>query len=208
MLFQNFQDHEFIPILACLRATIACYNKGEMPLVAGDQVSAVGIILSGQMNVIREDINGNRMIVTELRESDLFGETFACVEMEHIPITVVAMTHCEVMWVDYHHIIADKPIACGFQSRLIGNMLRLIALKNIKLNHRLEILSKRSIRERLVAYLELQAEEIGKRVFQIPFDRNKLADYLCTDRSALSRELGRMRDEGLLEFEKNTFKLL
>ena len=205
-LFENIEDSDMLAMLKCLGARIHFYKKGEIPLMAGDTVSSVGIVLSGQ--VVREDIDGNQMIVTELRECDLFGETFACIETKYCPVTVEAITDCNIMWIDYHRVITSCPSACGFHTRLIGNMLRLIAFKNLRLNRRLEILAKRSIRERLLAYLELQAEDAGSRSFSIPFDRNKLADYLCTDRSAMSRELGKMRDEGILEFEKNRFTLL
>lgn len=207
-LFQKIEEHELLLMLKCIGAKTIHYKKGQMLIMAGDKVSSVGIVLSGQAHVIREDMNGNQMIVTELQASDLFGETFACVEMNNSPVTVMAMTDCEVMWIDYHCVITTCSSSCSFHTRLIGNMLRLMALKNLKLNSRLEVLSKRSIRERLLAYLALQAERSGNRTFQIPFDRSKLADYLCTDRSALSRELGKMRDEGILEFEKHKFKLL
>ena len=176
--------------------------------VAGDTVSSVGIVLSGQAHVVREDVDGNQMIITELKGCDLFGETFACIETKHCPVTVEAITDCNIMWIDYHRVITSCSSACSFHTRLIGNMLRIIAFKNLRLNRRLEILAKRSIRERLLAYLELQAENNGSRSFLIPFGRNKLADYLCTDRSAMSRELGKMRDEGILKFEKNKFTLL
>ena len=207
-LFENIKDADMLSMLKCLGARIHSYKKGEILLMAGDTVSSVGIVLSGQAHVVREDIDGNQMIVTELQECDLFGETFACIEAKHCPVTVEAITDCNIMWIDYHRVITSCSSACSFHTRLIGNMLRLIAFKNLRLNRRLEILAKRSIRERLLAYLELQAEGAGSSSFSIPFDRNKLADYLCTDRSAMSRELGKMRDEGILEFEKNKFTLL
>lgn len=181
----------------------------KFQLMVGDAVSSVwNCIKLDQAHVVREDIDGNQMIITELQECDLFGETFACIKAKHCPVTVKAITDCNIMWIDYHRVITSCSSACSFHTRLIGNMLRLIAFKNLRLNRRLEILAKRSIRERLLAYLELQAESAGSRSFSIPFDRNKLADYLCTDRSAMSRELGKMRDEGILKFEKNRFTLL
>ncbi len=207
-LFENIQEHELPHMLRCLHARTAQYKKGQLPLVAGDAVPCVGIILCGQAHVMREDMDGNRMIITELHECDLFGETFACIEAQHSPVTVAAVTDMQVMWIDYRRVITACSSACGFHARLIGNMLRLLARKNLKLNNRLEILSKRSVRERLLAYLELQAEHTGKRTFTIPFDRNKLADYLCADRSAVWREMNRLKQENILAFEKNRFTLL
>ena len=207
-LFENIEDDEMLEMLKCLGARMHFYHKGEFPLMAGDTVSSVGIVLTGQAHVIREDIDGNQMIVTELQECDLFGETFACIETKHCPVTVETITDCNIIWIDYKRVITSCSSSCGYHTKLIGNMMRLIAMKNLRLSCRLEILSKRSIRERLMEYLELQAESMGTRSFSIPFDRNKLADYLCVDRSAMSRELGKMRDEEILKFEKNKFTLL
>ena len=206
-LFEAITEQEFPAMLRCLAAKIMHYQKGSFPLLAGDTVTMVGILLHGQAHVIREDMNGNQVIITELQQCDLFAETFACMQVQRCPVTVQAMTDCEVMWIDYRRAITQCATACDYHTRLIANMLRLIAQKNLRLNHRLEVLSKRSIRERLLAYFEQQVERTGNRSFTIPFDRNRLADYLCADRSAMSRELGNMRDEGLLIFEINHFTL-
>ena len=207
-LFENIEDSDMLVMLKCLGARIHFYKKGEIPLMAGDTVSSVGIVLSGQAHVVREDIDGNQMIVTELRECDLFGETFACIEAKHCPVTVEAITDCNIMWINYHRVITSCPSACGFHTRLIGNMLRLIAFKNLRLNRRLEILAKRSIRERLLAYLELQAESTGSRSFSIPFDRNKLADYLCIDRAAMSTEISKLQKDGFIKTNRKHFELI
>lgn len=164
-LFENIEDSDMLAMLKCLGARIHFYKKGEIPLMAGDTVSSVGIVLSGQAHVVREDIDGNQMIVTELRECDLFGETFACIEAKHCPVTVEAITDCNIMWIDYHRVITSCPSACGFHTRLIGNMLRLIAFKNLRLNRRLEILAKRSIREQIIGIFRITSRKYWKQKF-------------------------------------------
>ena len=208
MLFQNIKQEDMPSLLRCLHANVQHYSKAAFLLVAGDAVTNVGIVLKGQAHVLREDINGNQLIVTELQTGDLFAETFACIQTEYCPVTVAAMTDCTVLWLDYRRVIMPCTNLCSHHAELVGNMLRQLAMKNLKLNSRLEVLSKRSIRERLLVYLEMQAEKMGSREFSIPFNRNELADYLCIDRSAMSRELSNLRREGVLHFEKNRFKLL
>ncbi len=207
-LFYRFEDHELESLLKCLNAKYAQYKKGQFLLMAGDTVSWVGIVLSGSVQVLKEDVQGNSMILTELGIGDLFAETFACAGIEKSPVIVVANTECDVLQIDYRRIITTCSSACVFHSRLIENMLRLLAQKNMLLNSRIDIVSKRTTREKVLAYLELQRAQKQSNRFDIPFSRQQLADYLCVERSALSRELSNMRDEGLLEFSKNHFVLL
>ena len=182
------------------------YNKGEIILLSGDRVDHIGLIISGSVKIIKEDMDGNASILTELGASEIFGEVFACAGISQSPVTIQASEASEILFIDYKKIITTCPSACPFHARLIENMLKLIAVKNLMLNQKIEILSKRTTREKLFYYFDLQRGAASK--FSIPFNREELARYLCVDRSAMSNELCKMRDEGLLRFYKNTFELL
>jgi CRP-like cAMP-binding protein len=205
-LFQKIAYCDFEHLLNCLSAKTACYKKDEVILLSGDTISFVGLILSGAIRIIKEDFNGNITIHTELSVSDLFGEVFACAGIFQSPVTVQAVEDTEILFIDYKKIITSCAAACPFHARLIENMLKLIAKKNLMLNNKIEILSRRTTREKLQCFFDLQRD--NAKEFNIPFNREELAHYLCVDRSAMSNELCKMRDEGLIKFQKNKFEIL
>ena len=210
-LFSGIGYSEFEKMFSCIEARVQRYKKSDVILLSGDTVSFVGIILSGRANIIKEDINGNNTIIAEVSTSELFGEVFACAGIDHSPVTVQAAEDCEVLFINYKKVISTCSSACGFHSRLIENMLRLIAKKNLMLNQKIEILSKRTTREKLLLFLETQrgnAINGGAKKLTIPFSREEMSQYLCVDRSAMSNELSKMRDEGLIKFNRNEFEIL
>ena len=204
-LFQGIAINEFEKMLTCLSATTACYKKDDVILLSGDTVNFVGLILSGSVQVIREDVNGHVMLLNELGVSEIFGEVFACAGIDKSPVTVQAKDDAEILLVNYKKIITYCTAACPFHTRLIENMLKLIAVKSLALNQRIEVLSRRTTREKLLAFFDMQRGTAKK--FTIPFNREELAQYLCVDRSAMSSELSKMRNERLLSFTKNTFEI-
>jgi CRP-like cAMP-binding protein len=193
-------------MLSCLSAKTASYMKDEIILLSGDTVSYVGLVLSGGIKIIKEDANGNITIIAELSVSEIFGEVFACADISQSPVTVQASEDTEVLFINYKRIITSCPAACPFHTKLIENMLKLIAKKILMLNKKIEILSKRTTREKLLCFFDLQRGAAKK--FTISLNREELAHYLCVDRSAMSNELCRMRDEGLIKFQKNKFEIL
>jgi len=205
-LFQGIAYSDFERMLGCLSAKTTCYKKDEIILQSGDTVSFVGLILSGGINIIKEDINGSITILAELSVPEMFGEVFACADVSHSPVTVQATEDTEILFIDYKKIITSCSAVCPFHARLIENMLKLIAKKNLMLNKKIEILSKRTTREKLLCFFDLQRGTAKK--FTISFNREELAHYLCVDRSAMSNELCKMRDEGLIRFQKNKFEVL
>jgi len=205
-LFQGVAFSDFESMLTCLSARTAAYKKGDIILLSGDAVSFVGLILSGSVKVIKEDIDGNITILTELGISDVFGEVFACAGIDHSPVTVQAAEDAEILFIDYKKIITSCAAACPFHAKLIENMLTLLAHKNLTLNQKIEILSKRTTREKLLCFFNYQRGTLTR--FKIPFNREELARYLCVDRSAMSNELCKMRDEGIIRFDKNMFEYL
>jgi CRP-like cAMP-binding protein len=207
-LFEKIPQDGIEKMLGCLGAAVKCYEKDEILLQAGSAVTGIGIVLGGSAQIIKVDVYGRRSIMANIQAGDIFGEVFVCAGLKKSPVAVVAATGTVVMFIGFDRIVTVCPNACGFHTTLIQNMLRLIAGKNLMLNKKIDYLLIKSLRERIAAYLLERSKLIGSAQFDIPFDRSELADYLNAERSALSRELGRMKDEGLIDFYKNSFKLI
>lgn len=207
-LFMEIEDDDLLRMLTCLGARIVCFDKKYTVLAEGSPAKYIGIVLSGSVQVTQVDYYGNRSILSELGVSQVFGEAFACAESPSIPVTVIATEACEVMLIEADHILHTCNNNCGFHQQLIFNLMKDLATKTIVFHQRIEVTSKRSTREKLLTYLMMRAKEAGSNAFEIPFDRQELADYLEVDRSGLSAEIGKLKREGVLESEKNFFKLL
>lgn len=206
-LFKGLDENQINSLLPCLNVKHKSYKKDEYIFHAGDPVNDIGIVLSGKIHIIKEDYLGNRHILTTLSEKDMFAEVFVCAGIKNIPVTVYALNDSRILFIDYRKILTSCPDGCIPHSLITENMLWVISNKNLLLNLKIEFLSKRSIREKLLAYLNHQAENASSGTFSIPLSRQELADYLCVDRSALSYELGKLRNEGYLTFKKNHFNL-
>jgi CRP-like cAMP-binding protein len=204
-LFCNISFEDFERILGCLGASSAYYDSQQLVMLAGDKISSIGFVLSGRVQIIKEDVDGNSNILTELGVAELFGEVFVCAGFSNSPVTLLATEATEILFIEYSRLITTCGSACHFHARLITNMLSLLAEKNLLLNKKIDILSQRSTRGKLLAFFDAQRKAAQK--FTIPYNREELAHYLCVDRSAMSAELGRMRDEGLIKFHKNKFEI-
>jgi len=207
-LFKNIDENEIVSLLSCLSSEIKKYKKTNVIFSEGDIVDRIGIILSGEVQVIKEDYYGNRNIVTVLTEGNLFGETFVCSDVRILPISVVCVTDCTVMFIDYKKLITTCSKACSFHNKLILNMLRIVANKNIFLNQKIEFVSKRSTREKLLSYLSAEAKSAGNNNFNISLDRQELADYLFVERSAMSAELSKLKKDKIITYNKNNFTMI
>jgi CRP-like cAMP-binding protein len=197
---------DFENMIRCMGARTVSYDKGNVILLSGTAVNSIGLIISGSAKVIREDKDGNAAILSGLAVSDTFGEVFACAGIDHSPVTVQASEKCEVLFLNYGKVATSCSSACVFHSKLIRNMLGLIAQKNISLNQKIEILSKRTTRDKLLAFFDMRRGTEKK--FTMPYNREEMASYLSVDRSAMSNELSKMRNEGLIAFKKNHFEIL
>ena len=206
-LFFSIGESELTSLLSCLSARVEAFEKKQFIFSEGDKVEAVGIVLSGQVQVIKEDFYGNKNIVSVFEPGDLFAEAFVCSDVKTLPVSVVCTADSEIMFVDFKKLITTCGNSCAFHHRLILNMLRILANKNILLNQKLEFASKRTTRGKLLAYLSAEAKKTKSASFDIPINRQELADYLSVDRSAMSAELSKLRDEGVLDYYKNHFKL-
>ena len=207
-LFQNIEDENLIRMLNCLSARVDFFDKKYTVFSEGSPAKYIGILLSGSVQIAQVDYYGNRSILSEIRPSQVFAEAFACAEMRSIPVTVTANEPSEVMLIDCNHILHTCENNCGFHQQLIFNLMKDLAHKTIMFHQRIEITSKRTTREKLMAYLMMEAKSNGKSSFDIPFDRQELADYLEVDRSGLSAEISKLRREGIIECNKNRFTLL
>lgn len=207
-LFNRIEDKELCEMLSCLSAKEYSYKKGETIFAEGDKAKYIGIVLKGSVQAVRVDYYGNRSIVTNIEPPQLFGEAFACAELKSLPVDVVAADDAEILLIDAQLIAHPCKNGCHFHCQTISNLLSIVAKKNLVLNQKIEITSKRTTREKLMAYLLLQAKEAKSRTFTIPYDRQELADYLEVDRSGLSAEISKLRKEKVLECRRGTFTLL
>ena len=207
-LFDGINDEQLMKMLVCLGARVEAFDKKYTVMSEGSPAKYLGIVLSGSCQIIRTDYYGNRSIIAEVGESELFGEAFACAEMDAVPVTVIANEPSEIMLINCSHILHTCENNCGFHKQLIFNLMKDLAKKTIVFNRKIEVISKRTTREKLMTYLMMCAKRAGSSSFDIPFDRQELADYLEVDRSGLSAEIAKLRKEGILESNKTHFKLL
>lgn len=212
-LFLGLTDDERSQALSALRARVQKAPKNAVLLLAGQAVKDIGILLEGRAQIIREEYTGERNILADLVPGELFAEAFACASLQQtedcpIPVTVIATAESSVLWIPCGRLIVMDAEGDVTHGKLAGNLMRVLANKNLLLNRKIGYLSQRSTREKLLAYLSDQAAMQGSREFTIPFNRQELADYLCVERSAMSATLGKLREEGILTFRKNFFHLL
>ena len=207
-LFKGLSDEELERMLTCFGARRERFDKKNTIFSEGAPVKNIGILLSGEAQTVQLDYYGNRSILSQIKPSEVFGEEFACAQVKSIPVSVVANEESEVMLIDGDHIMHTCSNNCAFHRLLIFNMMKELAQKNIDFHQRIEITSKRSTREKLMAYLSAQAARARSNRFEISFDRQELADYLEVERSGLSAEISKLKKEGIIKNNKNYFELL
>lgn len=207
-LFHNINEDQIPDILRLANSNIKNYQKDEYIWMLGKGSDYIGIILSGVALIVKEDFEGNRTIMSKIYEGDIFGETFAFANIKNIPVSVLSTTNCEILTINYSTLINGPLFECGTHNQLIKNMLFIISNKNIRLNRKIEHISKRNTRDKLMSYLSEQSQLHRSNKFSIRFNRQELADYLCVDRSAMSKELCKLRDDGIIKFNKNNFEII
>ncbi|MGN0637731.1 MAG: Crp/Fnr family transcriptional regulator [Huintestinicola sp.] len=207
-LFSGVGEEDIRAMLGCMQARLSAYKKNEYVLRQGERIDNIMVLAEGRLHIQRDDHWGNCSIISIVDPGEMFGESYAAPESGPVMNDVIAAEDSAVIFMDIKKIITVCPNACKFHSAAVRNLFFAISEKNRKLVRKLGYMSKRTTREKLMAYLSEEANRRGSSSFSIPFNRQQLADFLSVDRSAMSNELCRMRDEGLLEFEKNRFKLL
>lgn len=207
-LFDGIDEENLISVLDCLNARVCSYEKNRVILAEGSIAKYFGIVLSGAVEIIKLDYFGNKSIISTVEPSQLFGESFACAELKSVPNNAVAAKDTKVMFIDCKRLTKSCGNACEFHSRIIFNLLKIVARKNLMFNQKIEITSKRTTREKLMTYLSFQAKKSQSNSFYIPYDRQSLADFLEVERSGLSAEISKLKNEGVIENRKNYFKIL
>lgn len=207
-LFSDITDTDLLNMLQCLNARIDTFARNQTIFMEGTPAASVGIVLSGAVAIVRDDYYGNRTIIAHIEEMQLFAETFACADIEHMPVSAIAACDSEIMFIDCKRILTICSNTCKFHTLLVNNLLRIVATKNILLNQKIEVTAKRTTRDKLMTYLMIQAKKNNADTFTIPYDRQALADYLGVERSAMSAEISKLRKEGIIECRKNLFRLL
>lgn len=207
MLFDGISEENLASLKTCLNAVKKTYLKGEIIYNYGDKLTSVGYILSGKVQIIKDDYENNKIIISEQKENETFAESLVCSGIKESNIIVVASVDSEVLFIDFKRILSVCNNSCQFHKQLIENVIRIIAKKNVFLNTRIELLTKQSLREKIKMYLAYQKQNSNKDIFEIPFSREEMASFLGVNRSALSRELSKMKEENIIDFHKNSFKL-
>lgn len=207
-LFAGVGEANIEAMLDCLSANLRDYKKGEYVLRGGERVDNVMLLASGSLNIQKDDFWGNRSIVNHISAGEMFGEAYATPDSIPILNDVIALEDSDVMFFDFRKIFTVCSSACRFHTTVVQNLFFAISEKNRQLVQKLGHMSRRTTRDKLISYLSEQAKRNGSSTFSIPFNRQQLADFLCVDRSAMSNELCKMRDEGLLTFERSRFTLI
>ena len=207
LLFRQVEPDKLPAMLQCLQARIHSYEKGEYIFCQGQEIEALALVLSGSVNIQRENYWGNLHIMETLAPGESFGAAYAAPGGGPLPNDVVAAERCIVLRLDLLRVLTLCSNACPFHGQLQKNLFSLTVKKNRQLVQKIDCISQRSTREKLLRYLQNQSCRAGSREFDIPFNRQQLADYLAVDRSAMSGELCRMQRDGLVSFCKNHFIL-
>ena len=207
-LFSGVGEDDIASLLSCLGARKKEYKKGEYILREGEHISDICILVEGKIHIQKDDYWGNRSILSVISVGEMFGEGYAAPESGALLNDVVAVEDSSVIFFDVKRILTTCSSACRFHNMIVQNMFFAISDKNRRLVQKLGHMSGRTTRTKLISYLSEEAKRQGSSAFTVPFNRQQLADYLCVDRSAMSNELCKMRDEGMIKFEKSRFELL
>lgn len=207
-LFAGIDPGDMQPMLHCVGYHVADFQKGEAIALEEENMHQVGVILSGSVDMVKEDLWGNKSMLVRMYPGALFGETFACGLDPRSVVSYIASDESRILFMPFRRIMHTCSTACVFHHRLLENMVQMIAVKNRDLMRKVEVVSRKNLREKILAYLSIQAQAQDSRYFEIPLGRLELADYLCADRSALTRELANMKKDGLIDYDKNMFRML
>lgn len=207
-LFSGVGEEDIASLLSCLGARKKEYKKGEYILREGEHIRDIFILVEGKIHIQKYDYWGNRSILSVISVGEMFGEGYAAPESGALLNDVVAVEDSSVIFFDVKRILTTCSSACRFHNMIVQNMFFAISDKNRKLVQKLGHMSGRTTRAKLISYLSEETKRQGSSDFTVPFNRQQLADYLCVDRSAMSNELCKMRDEGMIRFEKSRFELL
>lgn len=206
-LFSGISEDELTAMFTCLDTRQTNFPKDTFLMRVGNTADSIGLLLEGSALIIQEDIWGNRNILSKAGPGQTFAAAYACAPGSVLNVSVVAETPVTAMFLNVGRVLNVCPSACSHHSRIIRNLLGELAEKNLRFSEKLTHMGQRTTRAKLMSYFSAEAQRLGKYEFDIPFSRQQLADYLAVERSGLSLELGKMKNDGLLDFHKNHFVL-
>ena len=206
-LFAGVGEESLSAMLSCLGARSCSYQKGEYVLRQGAHLSDILVLVEGELHIQKDDYWGNRSILGHIAAGEMFGEAYAAVPNEPLMVDVVAVEDTVVLFLNLAKMQTTCTHACPHHARISASVTAIIARKSLDLSRRILHVAPKTIRGKVLAYLSDIAERTGENEFDIPFDRQQLADYLGVDRSALSAELSRMQKAGLIETRRSHFVL-
>lgn len=197
-LFSGVQREELASLLNCLQARTIRVEKGMPVFLEGDEAGFIGLVLEGAVQIVRDDYDGTRSVLGHAESGELFGEAYACSNVKTMPVSGYAMHQSSIMFFSCHKMLTVCSNACRFHNQIVKNLLQVVAEHNMNMSRKIQFMSQKTTRQKLMAYLLDQAKRAGSAEFTVPFDRQALADYLGVERSAMSAELGKMRKDGIL----------
>ena len=207
-LLAGISQEELKSLLSCLDGKIIQTPKGSPVFLEGEPAAFVGVVLSGKVQILRTDFYGNRSVLTVVSPGGLFGEAFACAGVETLPVSAMALENAGVLLLDCKRVLTSCPNACPFHKKLVQNLLRGIAQKNLILTQKIRCMSQKTTQEKLMEFLLEQAKQHGRAEFVIPYDRQALADYLGVERSAMSAEISKLKKAGRIDCSGSRFQVL
>ena len=206
--FNGMRDDEILSILHCVQASTTTRPRGSYILRAGDTTEVMGLVLSGSVLILQEDLWGHRNILSKCTAGDFFGEPYAATSGTVLNVNAVAEDDCTLLFLNVKRLLTSCPTACDHHQKLIRNLVSVLANRLLVFNDKITHVSKRSTREKLLSYLSSESVRQASLSFDIPFDRQQLADYLCVDRAAMSVELSKLQKEGILKTNRRHFELI
>lgn len=203
----GIDEPDWQKVLGCLNAKEFALRKGELLLKEGDRPDRVGILLSGRLVVFRERIDGRRVVYESIVPQQSFGASFAFLDKKEMVVGVKATEDSRVIMCEASKIPCVCGNACPAHQQFIRNSFNVLGQRCFRIRQKIRVLSQRSTRDKLLVFLNLKAKQAGSKEFDIPYNRQELADFLCVERSAMSAEISKLRRDGVIECEKNHFKL-
>ena len=207
-LFHNMSDSDIMNITHCMDLNARTFPADSYLFFLNDTVNSVGVLLEGEVEIVKETITGGRHIIAILNTSDIFGEGIVCTSDRLSPVTAKTRTAATICFIPFERILNTCSNSCDFHTRLIHNMMLILGEKNLFLNHKIDLLTLKGMREKLATYLLTFSKQVNSSHFNLPFNRNELAEFLNVSRTSMCRELGRMKEEGLIDYHLNRVKIL
>lgn len=206
--FTGMSDDEILAILKCVEARVRSADKDTFLFRSGDSTEDMGLVLSGSVMMIQEDLWGHRNILGKCLPGDFFGEPYAATPGSVLNLSVITNEASQILLLNVRRMLTTCPTACDHHNKLTRNLIAVLANKVLSFNEKITHMSRRTTREKLLSYLSAESIRAGRTSFDIPYDRQQLADYLCVERAAMSAELSKLQKDGVLRTNRKHFELL